>query len=126
MPYHVPRMTAYGMMTMMTNFQNLDYKKQRQAFPLAVRSQILTYFGNADHPTQTTVNTLSVLGGGFIGKNFTWYGEQPILDGALRCHRTVVGFWNGLLHGTNSLQIGKRTRGSRSCPRMGGRSPSIC
>ena len=36
-----PGMTPYGMMTMMTNFQNLDWKKQRQAFPLAVRSQIL-------------------------------------------------------------------------------------
>lgn len=101
-------MTAYGMMTMMTNFQNLDYKKQRQAFPLAVRSQILTYFGNADHPTQTTVNTLSVLGGGFIGKNFTWYGEQPILDGgAPGITEQLWVSWNGLLHGTNSLQIGK-------------------
>ena len=27
------------------------------------------------------VNTLSILGGGFIGKNFTWYTEQPFVDG---------------------------------------------
>src|SRR5581483_5501754 len=60
-----PGMTPYGMMTMMTNFQNLDWKKQQQAFPVALRTQIYSYFGNSDHPQQTFVNTLSVLGGGF-------------------------------------------------------------
>jgi mono/diheme cytochrome c family protein len=103
-----PGMTPYGMMTMMTNFQNLDWKKQQQAFPLAVRSQIVSFLGNGDHPQQTMVNTLSILGGGFIGKNFTWYGEQPFVDGGgIGTTEQLWVSWNGLLHGTNSLQIGK-------------------
>jgi mono/diheme cytochrome c family protein len=103
-----PGMTPYGMMTMMTNFQNLDWKKQRQAFPLAVRSQIVSYLGNGDHPQQTMVNTLSILGGGFLGKNFTWYTEQPFVDGGEPGITEQAWIsWNGLLHGTNSLQVGK-------------------
>lgn len=103
-----PAMTPYGMMTMMTNFQNLDYKKQRQAFPLALRSKIVSYLSNADHPQQTVVNTLSILGGGFLGKNFTWYGEQPIVDtGNPGTTEQLWVSWNGLFHGTNSLQVGK-------------------
>jgi mono/diheme cytochrome c family protein len=103
-----PAMTPYGMMTMMTNFQNLDYKKQKQAFPLAVRSQIVSYLGNGDHPQHTMVQTFSILGGGFIGKNFTWYAEQPIVDtGAPGVTEQLWISWNGLLHGTNSLQVGK-------------------
>lgn len=103
-----PAMTPYGMMTMMTNFQNLDYGKQKQAFPLAVRSQVVSYLGSGDHPQQTMVNTLSILGGGFIGKNFTWYGEQPIVDGGVPGVTEQFWFsWNGLLHGTNSIQVGK-------------------
>ena len=103
-----PGMTPYGMMTMMTNFQNLDYKKQKQAFPLAVRTQILTYFGDSDRPSQTVVNGFSVLGGGFLGKNFTWYGEQPVIDSGMPgVTEQLWVSWNGLLHGTNSLQVGK-------------------
>ena len=103
-----PGMTPYGMMTMMTNFQNLDWKKQRQAFPFAVRSQIVSYLGNGDHPQQTFANTLSILGGGFIGKNFTWYTEQPFVDGgAPGITEQAWISWNGLLGGTNSLQVGK-------------------
>jgi len=30
-------MTSYGMMTMMSNFQNLDWRKQHEAFPLSLR-----------------------------------------------------------------------------------------
>lgn len=103
-----PGMTPYGMMTMMTNFQNLQYKKQEQAFPFAVRSQIVSFLGNGDHPQQTMVNTLSILGGGFFGKNFTWYTEQPFIDGgAPGITEQAWVSWNGLLGGTNSLQIGK-------------------
>lgn len=103
-----PGMTPYGMMTMMTNFQNLDWKKQQQAFPIAVRSQVVSFLGNSRHPQQTTLNTLSLLGGGFIGKNFTWYGEQPIVDtGMPGITEQLWLSWNGLLHGTNSLQVGK-------------------
>lgn len=103
-----PAMTAYGMMTMMTNFQNLDYRKQQQAFPLAIRAQVVSFLGNSEQPGQTIVNTFSVLGGGFLGKNVTWYAEQPIVDAG---HSGITEqawlSWNGLLHGTNSLQIGK-------------------
>ncbi|HKU66395.1 MAG TPA: c-type cytochrome [Candidatus Baltobacteraceae bacterium] len=103
-----PGMTPYGMMTMMTNFQNLNWKKQEQAFPFAVRSQIVSFLGNGDHPQQTMVNALSILGGGFIGKNFTWYTEQPFVDGgAPGITEQAWISWNGLLHGTNSLQVGK-------------------
>jgi mono/diheme cytochrome c family protein len=103
-----PGMTPYGMMTMMTNFQNLNWKKQQQAFPLAVRSQIVSYLGSGDHPQQTFVNTLSILGGGFFGKNLTWYTEQPIVDGGQPgiTEQAWVS-WNGLFHGTNSFQVGK-------------------
>lgn len=101
-------MTPYGMMTMMTNFQNLNWKKQEQAFPLAVRSQIVSFLGDGEHPQQTLVNTLSILGGGFFGKNFTWYTEQPIVDaGAPGITEQAWISWNGLLGGTNSIQIGK-------------------
>lgn len=103
-----PGMTPYGMMTMMTNFQNLNWKKQEQAFPFAVRSQIVSFLGNGDHPQQTMVNAPSILGGGFIGKNFTWYTEQPFVDGgAPGITEQAWISWNGLLHGTNSLQVGK-------------------
>jgi mono/diheme cytochrome c family protein len=103
-----PGMTPYGMMTMMTNFQNLDYKKQEQAFPVALRAQILSYFGNSQHPQNTYVNTLSILAGGFLGKNFTWYTEQPIVDSGFPGTTEQMWLsWNGLFHGTNSIQIGK-------------------
>lgn len=103
-----PGMTAYGMMTMMTNFQNLNWKQQQQAFPLAIRSQVVSYLGNSDHPEQTFVNTLSILGGGFFGRNFTWYMEQPIVDGgAPGVTEQAWISWNGLFHGANSLQAGK-------------------
>lgn len=103
-----PAMTQYGMMTMMTNFQNLDWKKQRDAFPLAVRTQIVSFLGSGDHPQQTTVNTFSLLGAGFLGKNFTWYGEQPMVDGGEPgVTEQLWVSWNGLLHGTNSIQVGK-------------------
>lgn len=103
-----PGMTPYGMMTMMSNFQNLDVRKQHQAFPLAVRQQIYTFLSNKDTPAQTYVNTMSILGAGFIGRNFTWYGEQPIVDsGQPGITEQLWLSWNGLFGGTNSLQVGK-------------------
>ena len=103
-----PGMTPYGMMTMMTNFQNIDWRKQHQAFPLAIRQQIYTFLSNKDVPAQTYVNTLSILGAGFIGRNFTWYGEQPIVDsGQVGVTEQLWLSWNGLLGGTNSVQAGK-------------------
>lgn len=103
-----PGMTPYGMMTMMSNFQNLNWKKQEQAFPFAVRAQVVSYLGNSGHPQQTIMNTLSLLGGGFLGKNFTWYTEQPFVDrGQPGITEQAWISWNGLLGGMNSLQVGK-------------------
>ena len=103
-----PGMTPYGMMTMMTNFQNLDVRKQHQAFPLSSRQQIYTFLSNKSTPAQTYVNTMSILAAGFIGRNFTWYGEQPIVDGGQQGVTEQLWLsWNGLLGGTNSVQVGK-------------------
>lgn len=103
-----PGMTPYGMMTMMSNFQNLDVRKQHEAFPLSIRQQIYSFLSTKDTPAQTYVNTMSILGAGFIGRNFTWYGEQPIVDGGQPGVTEQLWLsWNGLFGGTNSLQVGK-------------------
>ncbi len=67
-----PGMTTYGMMTMMSNFQNLDLKKQHQALPLAVRVQIQSFLSNKEHPGSATTKTLSLFAAGFLGRNFTY------------------------------------------------------
>ncbi|PZR56971.1 MAG: hypothetical protein DLM50_07340 [Candidatus Meridianibacter frigidus] len=103
-----PGLTAYGMMTMMSNFQNLDWKKQHQAFPLALRLQIQSYLSNKDRPGSTTTKTLSLFTAGFLGRNFTYYAEQPIVDtGEPGITEQLWLSWNGLFGGTNSLQLGK-------------------
>ncbi len=103
-----PGMTPYGMMTMMSNFQDLDYRKQRQAFPLALRLQVETLLANKSHPASTVAQTLSILGGGFIGPHLTWYGEQPIVDSGFPGVTEQMWLsWNGLFHGSNSIQVGK-------------------
>ncbi len=103
-----PGMTPYGMMTMMSNFQDLNYRKQRQAFPLALRLQVETLLANKSHRASTVAQTLSLLGGGFIGPHVTWYGEQPIVDtGFPGVTEQMWLSWNGLFHGSNSIQVGK-------------------
>lgn len=103
-----PGLTTYGMMTMMSNFQNLDWKRQHQALPFAVRMQIASYLSNKDNPGSTTTKTLSLFTAGFLGRNFTYYAEQPIVDtGQPGVTEQIWLSWNGLLHGTNSLQVGK-------------------
>ncbi len=103
-----PGMTPYGMMTMMSNFQDLDYRKQRQAFPLALRLQVETLLANKSHPASTVAQTLSLLGGGFIGPHVTWYSEQPIVDSGFPGVTEQMWLsWNGLFHGSNSIQVGK-------------------
>jgi cytochrome c550 len=103
-----PGMTPYGMMVMMTNFQTLDRKKQDQALPFAVRAYVTSQFANSAYAGSTMVSDVSLLGAGFLGKNFTWYLEQHIIDsGFVGSTEQMWLSWNGLLHGTNSLQIGK-------------------
>jgi len=103
-----PGLTAYGMMTMMSNFQILDWKKQHEALPVAIRLQIESYLANKDQPASTTVKTLSLFTAGFLGRNFTYYVEQPIVDtGQPGITEQAWLSWNRLLGGTNSLQVGK-------------------
>ena len=103
-----PGMTRYGMMVMMSNFQILNRHLQDKALPLSVRLYITSYLANKNQPAQTTVSDLSLLGGGFIGRNFTWYGEQHVIDGGVIGQTEQMWLsWNGLFSGTNSLQLGK-------------------
>ncbi len=103
-----PGMTRYGMMVMMTNFQILQRHLQDQALPIAVRMYITSYIANGDHPASTTVSDLSLLAGGFAGRNFTYYAEQHIIDtGQIGQTEQLWISWNGLFHGTNSFQVGK-------------------
>jgi mono/diheme cytochrome c family protein len=104
----IPAMTPYGMMVMMTNFQILNEHMQNQALPFAVRTYITTYLANKQYQGSLMVSDLSLLGGGFLGKNFTWYLEQhQIESGQIGDTDQMWLSWNGLLHGVNSLQIGK-------------------
>lgn len=103
-----PGMTRYGMMVMMTNFQILQQHLQDQALPIAVRLYITSYLANHQQPGSTTVSDLSLLSGGFLGRNFTYYLEQHVIDsGQIGDTEQLWASWNGLLHGTNSLQVGK-------------------
>ncbi len=103
-----PGMTRYGMMVMMTNFQILDRHAQDQALPIAVRMYLDSVLTTGDQKGYTQVGDLSLLGGGFFGKDFTWYAEQHIIDsGVIGRTEQVWLSWNGLFGGTNSLQIGK-------------------
>lgn len=103
-----PGMTRYGMMVMMTNFQILKRHLQDQALPVAARLYITSYLANHDRPASTTVSDLSLLSGGFLGRNFTYYVEQHIIDsGQIGDTEQMWVSWNGLFGGTNSFQLGK-------------------
>jgi mono/diheme cytochrome c family protein len=103
-----PAMTRYGMMVMMTNFQILNEHLQMQALPLSMRLYITSMLANKSQPGSTQVSDLSLLGGGFMGRNFTWYVEQHAIDsGTIGATEQSWISWNGLFAGTNSLQAGK-------------------
>jgi len=103
-----PGMTRYGMMVMMTNFQILNRSSQDQALPLGVRLYVDSALGTADQKGFIRVGDLSLLGGGYLGKDFTWYAEQPIIDSGLigQTEQAWIS-WDGLFGGTNSVQVGK-------------------
>lgn len=103
-----PGMTAYGMMTMMSNFQNLDWRKQHEALPVAVRVQIASFLSNKDRPGSTIAQTMSLFAAGFLGRTMTYYLEQPFVDaGQPGTTEQMWLAWNGLFKGANSLQVGK-------------------
>ncbi len=103
-----PGMTRYGMSVMMTNFQILNRHLQDQALPIAARIYITSILANKDRSGSTMVDDLSLLAGGFLGRNFTWYLEQhAITSGLIGDTEQGWSSWNGLFHGTNSIQAGK-------------------
>lgn len=103
-----PGMTRYGMMVMMTNFQILKRHLQDQALPVAARLYITSHLANHDRSGSTTVSDLSLLSGGFLGRNFTYYAEQHVIDsGKIGATEQLWLSWNGLFGGTNSFQVGK-------------------
>ena len=103
-----PGMTRYGMMVMMTNFQILKRHLQDQALPISARLYITSYLANKNQPGSTTVSDLSLLSGGFLGRNFTYYVEQHVIDsGQIGQTEQAWVSWNGLFGGTNSFQVGK-------------------
>ena len=103
-----PGMTRYGMSVMMTNFQILNRHLQDNALPISARIYITSLLANKDTKGSLLVDDFSLLGGGFLGRNFTWYAEQHVIDsGVIGDTEQVWLSWNGLLHGTNSLQVGK-------------------
>ncbi|HLI96013.1 MAG TPA: cytochrome c, partial [Candidatus Baltobacteraceae bacterium] len=103
-----PGMTRYGMMVMMSNFQILNRHLQDNALPISARIYIQSILANKDHPGSTQLWDLSLLAGGFFGRNFTWYTEQHVVDsGVIGATEQSWVSWNGLLHGTNSIQVGK-------------------
>ena len=103
-----PGMTRYGMTVMMSNFQVLNEHLQNKALPLSVRMYITSQLGNKDRPGATEFTDLSLLGGGFLGRNFTWYGEQHVIDSGQPGQTEQLWVsWNGLLRGLNSIQVGK-------------------
>jgi len=103
-----PGMTRYGMMVMMTNFQILNRHLEDQSLPVSARLYITSLLANKDVQGSTTVSDLSLLAGGFLGRNFTWYAEQHVIDSGIIGQTEQAWLsWNGLLHGTNSIQVGK-------------------
>ena len=103
-----PGMTRYGMMVMMSNFQILDRRSQDQALPVAVRMYVDGVLGTGDQKGYVQMSDLSLLAGGFLGKDFSWYAEQHVIDsGVIGQTEQLWLSWNGLFGGTNSLQVGK-------------------
>lgn len=79
-----------------------------QALPLSARLYITSLLGNRNRGSQTQVSDLSLLSGGFLGRNFTFYLEQHVIDsGTIGATEQSWLSWNGLFGGTNSLQAGK-------------------
>jgi mono/diheme cytochrome c family protein len=103
-----PGMTNYGMMVMMSNFSMMPHDAAHSAgITSLVFSEEFASSPDTGVPKLHTEN-LGFLSGGFVGKDFTYYLEQHVIDGGF-----VGGtdqFWlayNNLFGGTGSLQFGK-------------------
>jgi mono/diheme cytochrome c family protein len=103
-----PGMTNYGMMVMMSNFAMLPHDA---AHSPGITSLVFAEEFDSDPDTgvpKLHTDNLGFLSGGFVGKDFTYYLEQHVIDGGF-----VGGtdqFWmayNNLFGGTGALQFGK-------------------
>src|SRR5579864_3742599 len=103
-----PGMTNYGMMVMMSDFSMLPHDAVHfPGFTSLVFAEEFDSQPDTGVPKLHTDN-LGFLSGGFVGKGFTYYLEQHVIDGGF-----VGGtdqFWaayNNLFGGSGSLQFGK-------------------
>src|SRR5450755_333712 len=76
-----PGMTNYGMMVMMSNFSMLPHDAAHSA---GITSFVFSEeFDSApdDGVPKLHTDNLGFLSGGFVGKDFTYYLEQHVIDG---------------------------------------------
>lgn len=103
-----PGMTNYGMMVMMSNFSMLPHDAAHSpGFTSLVFSE---GFDSAPDPGVPKLHTdnLGFLSGGFVGKDFTYYLEQHVIDGGFIGGTDQMWMaYNNLFGGTGSLQFGK-------------------
>jgi mono/diheme cytochrome c family protein len=103
-----PGMTNYGMMVMMSNLSMLPHDAAHNpGFTSLVFSEQFTSAPDSGVPKLHTDN-LGFLSGGFVGKDFTYYLEQHVIDGGFT--GGTDQFWmayNNLFGGTGALQFGK-------------------
>ena len=103
-----PGMTNYGMMVMMSNFAMLPHDAAH--YPGITSLVFSEQFDSAPDVGVPKLHTdnLGFLSGGFVGRDFTYYLEQHVIDNGF-----VGGtdqFWmsyNNLFSGTGALQFGK-------------------
>jgi len=103
-----PGMTNYGMMVMMSDFAMLPHDA---AHATGVTSFVFAEeYSSSPDPSVPKLHTenLGLLSGGFIGRDFTYYLEQHVIDGG------VIGgtdqawlAYDNLFGRTGSLQFGK-------------------
>ncbi|HEY5095387.1 MAG TPA: cytochrome c [Candidatus Eremiobacteraceae bacterium] len=103
-----PGMTNYGMMVMMSNFSMLPHDAAHSpGFTSLVFAEEFDSLPDDGVPKLHTDN-LGFLSGGFVGKDFTYYVEQHVVDGGFIGGTDQMWMaYNNLFGGTGSLQFGK-------------------
>ena len=103
-----PGMTNYGMMVMMSDFSMLPHDAAHSA---GISS--IVFSEQFDSAPDTAVpklhaDNLGFLSGGFLGRDFTYYVEQHVVDGGLVGGTDQAWIaYNNLFGGSGSLQVGK-------------------
>ena len=103
-----PGMTNYGMMVMMSNFAMLPHDAAHSGgISSLVFAEEFDSSPDAGVPKLHTDN-LGFLSGGFVGKDFTYYLEQHVVDGGFIGGTDQMWLsYNNLFGGTGALQFGK-------------------